>query len=659
MQLSKQSDHFFAADGPLANSIDHYEPRTEQQDLAHQISLAMTRKHNLLAEAGTGTGKTLAYLVPALQSGLKVVVSTGTKALQEQIVLHDVPTIAKALGRTIDVAVMKGRNNYLCEVAFDHFTKQYHLPNTPQEQLRGQVITWRNKTQTGDRAELTQLPDDSPVWRDLSVSSEQCLGRTCTHYDNCFVTRMRRRAQTAELIVVNHHLYFADATLRKRLPGEADIALIPPHDLVIFDEAHELEDVAAQHFGYHVSDVRFSDLARDIGRALHDKKVLALRFMRLLPELEQHVRQLYDQLPFTHVRQRLHSNHVHADPVKRAYAQLDHTMERVEAELTQAHADWEESKVLSRRAAQLTYDLAQALNLPARASLAQSNQDAAHDTQPYVRYTETTGRARHVVARPLAIADQLQQMLGGRHVIALSATMTVNGTFDHFAERTGFADATTHVVASPFNYRAQAQLYIADDLPEPAQPQFHEQATERCAALVQASGGGAFVLCTSHRVLPSIRERLLRIPNIRVLMQGEAPRFQLVEEFRQHDNAVLIATMSFWRGIDVPGRALRLVIIDRLPFTSPGDPMMEARSEYLQSMGRSSFWEYDVPHAALLLRQGFGRLIRRQTDHGMIALLDRRVLSKAYGKIFLNSLPDCPRVTALKTAAQWLRQNKA
>ncbi len=628
----------------MARAHPAYEERPEQVQLAHAVAATLAAQGRLIAEAGTGVGKTLAYLLPSVLSECRVVISTGTKNLQEQLVRDDLPMLERALGRQVNVQVMKGRTNYLCLVRSQRMASQPFLPGSAEGALYDTIRAWQDTTATGDRAELEALPDDHVMWRELTATSEQCLGQTCHDYERCFVTQMRRRAQAAKLIIVNHHLYFADLALRWRLP---DAALLPPHDLVIFDEAHDLDEVAAQHFGHHVSLGRFADLARDATRMAAGDTQVAARLDPLLTRLVQRAQRMFDVIPggeartlFTEMPAALLARHREVDEDLEALAQ------------SLAGVAEEEAPSLARRAVALAAELAFVLDVPARRSAVAESETAA--AGPYVRYSEQSGRSRQLVARPIDVAGLVGPWLDTMPAVFVSATLAVGGRFEHFRRRLGLTQARELLVGSPFDYRAHTRLYLPDDLPEPDDPEFVSAAAARAAQLVTAAGGGAFVLCTSHRVLPSFADELSRCAGLRVLVQGEAPRAHLVEEFRRDGHAALVATMSFWQGVDVPGSALRLVIIDKLPFASPSDPLLAARLDHLRATGHDPFTSYQLPQAALLLRQGFGRLIRRKTDRGMVAVLDRRLITRRYGEIFLRSLPDCPQLRDLGEAQHFL-----
>ena len=635
---------FFRAGGPLSRTVEGYELRPEQIAVAERIEEHVHVGGRLLVEAGTGTGKTLAYLVPLLSTGRRAIISTGTKTLQDQLFQKDVPLLAKALGRPIDARLMKGRSNYLCIERAGETAKSPPLPGTDDRVLFDAIRAWQDTTVDGDRAGLTVLGDDHAMWRDLSATSEQCRGRNCGHFERCFVTQARRLAQTAEIVIVNHHLYFADLALRAR-GFDQSVALLPEHDIVVFDEAHELDEVASQHFGVQISERRVRELAIDVARALKTEPALVARFGRVMTHLDARTNALFDALPFDHTRGRvLIDDRV---GVRDRVMQVDALLEELENELTASSL--EDRGLLARRASAIASEIAFCTGVEVRQSLAAANETP--DESSFVRYTEVHGRSRALVARPVDVAGVLDNTLRAPASIFVSATLRVGDDFSHYRKRLGLEDAEELAVGSPFDFATNAALYLPDDLPEPDQPDFVPEACDRVADLIEASGGGAFVLCTSHRMLQTLRARL----SFPVLTQGEAPKAQLIDRFREHGNAVLLGTTTFWSGVDVAGRALRLVIIDKLPFASPSDPLVQARVNFLRERGEDPFRSYQLPQAALQLRQGFGRLIRRTDDRGLVAILDRRLTQRGYGKTFLKSLPVCRRLSALEDAAQFLR----
>ncbi|MEZ4272704.1 MAG: ATP-dependent DNA helicase [Myxococcota bacterium] len=649
---SQQVGAFFANDGPLAQALPDYEMRTEQARLAERIALAIHDGTSLVAEAGTGTGKTLAYLVPALASGLKVVVSTGTKNLQEQLLEKDLPILKKAAQRDFDVVVLKGRRNYLCEAAFERLTAQKTLAGVVDTSELTVIGEWRQNTQTGDHSEVGNLADNSEIWKELTVSSDQCPAKRCPHYEACWVTRARRRAQEAELLVVNHHLYFADVSLRQRL-GDSGISILPPHDLVVFDEAQDLDEIASQHFGCQVSEGQVVELRHDVLRAVSSDAALRTRVGIALEALDREYADLFSQLPYGRGRTTLIAQAM-GPKVLSSYQEIQQILQELIAALGQSEDG--ELPLLRRRMARMSGELAFVLHQPEAPSLeeeavrltdgpwdAQVDQQKDHfDELPSVRYTERLGRHRSIVARPIEVAPILERIFAKQPAICVSATLSIGDDFTFFKERVGLHRAAHFGASSPFDYESQARLYVPEDIVTPEHAAFSQQCADLSAQLIDSSGGGAFVLCTSHRMLEELSRGLRQRTKHPVYCQGDAPRTHLVEQFRMHGNAVLVATMSFWRGVDVPGQALRLVLIDRLPFASPADPIIAARLEHLRASGASPFRDYQLPQAALLLRQGFGRLIRHRNDRGLVAIMDRRIIDKSYGKTIIRSLPACP-----------------
>lgn len=642
--------HFFGPHGALHATLTSHEERPEQLATALAVQRNLGRGDRLLVEAGTGSGKTLAYLVPAVTSGVRVVISTATKTLQEQILHKDLPLLERALGRRIDAQLMKGRSNYLCIARTQRFTAQQVLPGFAERRRLDRVLQWARETNTGDRAELTFVPESWAAWREMSATADQCTGRACPDYERCWVVAMRQRAQTADLVIVNHHLYCADLALRDRLTDGA-LAVLPPHEAVIFDEAHELEETAAQHFGVQVSDARLGELVRDAERLFTGDALSATAVQQAVGSLRAAATSLFATLGPATSRRILPSPTDEA--TRNAHQRVADALAHFEA--TCVAADDEAQLQLARRSTLLAQDLAFALDCIPTAALVQEIHDIAAEDEPFVRFLEPQARGTAIVARPLEIATRLQQGLGEHAAVCISATLTVNQSFDYFRSRLGLESARELRVESPFDFSTHSALYIADTLPPVADPSFATEAARHTTELVRASGGGAFVLCTSHRTLAIMREALVADGTRDVLVQGERPRSALLQEFAASGHAVLVATMSFWQGVDIPGSALRLVIIDRLPFASPGDPITASRLAYLRARGIDPFRSYQLPQAVLLLRQGFGRLIRTRRDRGLVAILDRRIVERGYGASFLRSLPECPRLQTLPEAQAYLR----
>ncbi len=635
--------------GALQSALSAYEHRPEQLQMARAVERAFNEQSYLLAEAGTGTGKTLAYLVPALLSGRRVVVSTATKTLQDQIFFKDLPLLRERMGLQFEAAYLKGRSNYLCLHRYDAFGKDPQFVSREEARAWPLLQSWAGRTETGDRGEL-ELPESFAAWSRLSSTSETCLGTQCPAHETCFVTRNRRRAEDADIVVVNHHLFFADLALRST--GARDAGVLPPYDAVIFDEAHALEDAASGHFGCSVSSFRLEELARDAQAALPHTDGRSGMLAALALRVRAHAEALFSQAPAVLGLTGAEGS-VALQPER--MARLAPAVERVKEGLSALGAftaQEEEAQLaaLTRRSAELVAEL----------SFLSEVGSADH-----VYWAELRGRGVFLRASPIDVARELQTRLYGATdtVVFTSATLAAEGRFDFFARRMGLYDedgapvtAVRQVqVPSPFDYTEQAALYLPTHLPDPSAPGFIEAAAEEIVRLCEVTGGRAFVLFTSLRNMQRAHALALNRLPYQVLLQGERPKQQLLEAFRA-EPSVLFAAHSFWEGVDVPGEALSLVIIDRLPFASPGDPLVAARIRQLEGRGEEPFGSYQLPEAALTLRQGFGRLIRTRSDRGVVALLDRRILTKSYGRAFLGSLPPARRVQDLEALQDWFQE---
>ncbi len=648
-----RGDPILAVLGPgglLARRSEAYEHRPQQITMAKLVRRALDERRYALIEAGTGTGKTLAYLLPAVLSGRRVVVSTATKTLQEQIVLKDLPLLREVSGFDFEATVMKGRGNYLCLARLDRAEEdpQFTLPSREDLKAFKAVKTWAHATQSGDRAEL-DLPEGLSLWRELSATSETCSGQRCPRHEDCFVTRMRRKAAESDLIIVNHHLFFADLHLRTAGgPSRGGAEVIPRYEAVVFDEAHALEDVATEFFGVAASDYRIADLVRDTEHALGEE--LGERGVaRRLERLERVAKALFDQVEAQAPKG--------GDPARRLDAARSKALGDPCRDLQEsllglkaALGDSEESEVqaLGRRCKEIADDLHFLVSA----------------SEPgFVFWSETRARARFLRAAPIDVAEELQERLYATtdSVVFTSATLAAQGSLDFVKKRLGLTDAETGadrytvdtlVLDSPFDFKAQAALYTPTTLPEPTDPAFVGAVAEEIYRLCEITGGRAFALFTSLKNMTEAHRLLKdRLP-YRVLLQGERPKQALLEEFKERPS-VLFAAHSFWEGVDVQGAALSLVVIDKLPFASPADPVVAARIEQLREKKGDPFGQYQVPEAALALRQGFGRLIRSRRDRGVVAILDRRLTTKGYGKAFLDSLPACGRTPDREVIAGW------
>jgi ATP-dependent DNA helicase DinG len=650
--LTQQVDAVFASDGPLAQSIPDFEARSGQLEMAAAVARVFEDGGVLLAEAGTGTGKTLAYLVPAILSGQRVLISTGTKNLQEQIFFKDIPALRQALDVPFTATYMKGRANYLCLHRLEQISDNSMGP-AAYDVFLPIVREWSKTTQTGDRAELQDLPEDVPFWNDVSATAETCLGTECTRYEECFVTRMRQRAAESDIVIVNHHLLCADAAVRKSAFGE----VIPAFSHAILDEAHQLEDVATQYFGISLSTYRVEDLAQDVERlGLPDteKAVMALR---------DRGRMFFNEIAYAHrgderarseERKRVTSSSL-AKAAEGA-ALLAGALDIVEATLKlvrlkpdggsdSLQADRGELiDALARRADEMRGDL----RFLMRAGEAE-----------YVYFVEFRGRGVFVRASPIDVSSIVRDFLLDkmRTTVLTSATLTVDGGFGYIKERLGIRRAAEVRLPSEFDFERQAVLYLPPNMPDPRSPEFAGAAGRQVIEILKRTHGRAFVLFTSYatlRAVQGIAEMALDYP---IFVQGTAPRSQLLKQFRETPHSVLLATSSFWQGVDVVGDALSCVIVDKLPFASPGDPITAARIDAIRARGGEPFEDYQVPLAILALQQGLGRLIRHRRDRGVLAVLDPRLRTKGYGRRFLASIPPAPVVHELDALSAFMAAN--
>jgi len=639
--------------GALSRVLPGYEPRPAQLAMAARVEDALSHGRALVVEAGTGTGKTLAYLLPAARSGLKVVVSTATKTLQEQLAEKDVPLL-RALGVDARVAFLKGRQNYLCLLRFDQFLRNPTFAVREEAKVFDGIAAWAETTQTGDRAELSDVPENLASWRDLSASADQCIGAKCAHYDRCFVFRMRKVAAEADVVVVNHHLFFADLALRSSSAGDTGAAVLPKYDAVVFDEAHAVEDVATEHFGVQLSSFRVGELARDALKALQarpERVEAAALAARLMAE----GRDFFDvALETAPERQNSLARSSRKTPADRPSAQTENRWALLPGALGPAGAERQRlAQMVSALGAALSAGGDEELSLLERRCLA-LNLDLelfseAQRRPDLIHWAESRAGHLFLHASPIDVAGLLQEKLYDRigPVVFTSATLAVSGELEYFARRIGLADDSgplfplqTEVLASPFDYEANAAIYLPRQMPEPQDPEFPAAVADELRALLPITGGRAFVLFTSLRNMRAVHALLADELPWQTLLQGDAPKAQLLRRFRERPS-VLFASQSFWEGVDVPGEALSLVVIDKLPFASPGEPIVAARIDRLRADGQDAFYGYQVPQAALALKQGFGRLIRSATDRGIVAVLDGRMTRKGYGRLFLQTLPRC------------------
>ena len=630
----------FGPSGLIARFHKNYEYREGQVKMSNAIAEAFAKKRHLIVEAGTGTGKTLAYLIPAIATALKegkrIVISTGTKNLQEQIYFKDLPALQTALGVRFSATYMKGRANYLCLHRLDQLRAHPAVPHD----FVSMIDEWRRVTETGDRAELRDLPEDSSLWPDVAATAETCLGTDCPQYRECYVTKMRQRAAESDLVIVNHHLLCADASVRQSTFGE----VIPDCDNAIIDEAHHLEDVATQYFGISVSNYRLADLVRDAERALNlgqiDDPDSVLR--HAIRRVDDHSMTFFGALAMARrARASLAEERLRIGPdwfrdvlddglgLTSALDGLDKEMQK-RAGTGEAGAQVnEDAATIARRAGELRDHVTFLL-------------EAADPA--FVYFLETRNRGVFLRAAPIDVSAIIREMLINRMraTVLTSATLAVEGSFEYVKGRLGVEDADSVRVTSEFDFREQAILYLPRKMPSPKSPEFADAVAREVLDLLTRTEGRAFVLFTSYAMLRTVRERVEPSLPYPIVVQGTAPRSVLLNQFRTTPNAVLFATSSFWQGVDVVGEQLSCVIIDKLPFASPGDPITAARIEAIIAGGGDAFQEYQVPLAILAMRQGLGRLIRHRTDRGVLAVLDPRLRTMNYGRRFLDSFPPAP-----------------
>jgi ATP-dependent DNA helicase DinG len=609
--------HLLGPGGPMARGVRGYEHRPGQLQMTRAVQEALSHDGVLLVEAGTGTGKTWAYLVPALTSGRRVLVSTGTRALQDQIMDQDLPALRRHLGIEVNAACVKGLGNYLCRRRYEEFQGSADAAAPRFSRSLPVLRAWLGATVTGDRASLPSIAEEDPIWPRVVSGSDTRIGARCAHYEDCFVTAVRRRADEAQLIVVNHHLFFADLALRDT--GFASV--LPDYDAVVFDEAHQIEDTATLFFGTRLSIAMFDRLGRDARTAI-GKLGAASEAGRPVESVLQRASNFFEALPARADAGRapLRSEDIPHD----ALFALDNALTELGAACRNARPSSEALLQLARRSDTMRKAL------------------GSLETAGQVSWVQGTGRARSLGSSPIDVGPLLRERLHTRvpALIFTSATLATAGHFKFFKQRLGLPEEIDEaIVESPFRYDEQAALYAPSHLPDPRHADYLDAASQEIVSLIDVTEGGAFVLCTSIRMMNRLAERCRDALEHPVWVQGEAPKATLLDWFRADGNAVLFATASFWEGVDVPGSALRLVILDKLPFDVPSDPVIQARCERLETEGESSFMRYLVPSAALSLKQGFGRLIRTGRDQGVVAILDSRIRRRGYGKVLLKSLP--------------------
>lgn len=615
--------------GPFAELVSGFNVREPQLRMAAAVEQAIEAREQLVVEAGTGTGKTYAYLVPVLHSGKRAILSTGTRHLQDQLYHTDLPRVGEALGLQPKVALLKGRSNYLCLHRLQLTLEEGRFARRRQAAEVQVINDWSGRTRTGDVSELSDIPEDAPVWPRVTSTADNCLGSDCPSYRDCFVLKARRRAQEAEVVVVNHHLLSADMALKEEGFGE----LLPGAEVVVIDEAHQLPETAAQFFGLSLGSRQLQQLARDT-RAEHLREAGDMQDLPdsadALDKAAADLRLAFGQgnrrLPWKDIR--------HKPEVESALADLRTVLEQLRAWLETAAPRGKGLEGCWHRAEQLVHKLASV---------------CTQESSDYVQWLETYTRSFAIHLTPLNVAAIFQQQLERLPAtwVFTSATLAVGQDFHHFTGQLGLEAPRTLQLDSPFDFQSNGLLYVPVALPEPNSPNHTDAVMDQAEHLIEASAGRAFLLFTSHRALQAAADRL-RECEYPVLVQGQMPKRELLRRFRELGNAVLLGTSSFWEGVDVRGEALSLVLIDKLPFAAPGDPVVQARIDRLREAGGNPFMDFQVPSAVIILKQGVGRLIRDASDRGVLVLCDPRLLNKPYGRVFRRSLPPMPLTRELR-----------
>jgi ATP-dependent DNA helicase DinG len=644
---------FFGTGGVLSQTHERYEFRAGQLKMAQAVEETLKQKRHLIVEAGTGTGKTLAYLLPLLRTGQRSIVSTGTKNLQEQLYFKDIPFLEHALYGTapgaaprLKVCYMKGRNNYLCRQKVYDLADQPVLSGLEEINEFRAIAEWEKSTKTGDRAELRTVPENSRLWEKLDARSERCAGSKCPNFERCFITEMHRRAIESDLIIVNHHLFFADLAIKQE---HSEASILPDAAAVVFDEAHELEDVAGSFFGVSVGNLKVEELARDIEATIRDKKLVSVRLPQTVVTLRERSLAFFAALPEGIGRYAFDKREAFLEEHGDLFLDLQSAFDSVFAELHALQGKAEEVFQLLRRTDEMKLQLEFLLESQDKNTVfwieRRLGQSVAHAARHHV----------FLQATPIDVSAILRRTLFDNFdaIVLTSATLSVGGGFDYIRRRLGMENARELIIESHFDYAHQALLYLPPDLPEPRDADYLEEASARIRQLLEISRGRAFCLFTSHHQMRQVHDKLRGILDYPMLLQGTAPKTALLEEFKATPHAVLFATSSFWQGVDVQGEQLSCVIIDRLPFAVPSDPVVAARIHAIAEDGGNAFMSYQVPSAVITLKQGFGRLIRSLEDRGVVAILDGRITRSRYGGVFLNSLPQCARTKDLRVVEKF------
>ena len=623
--------------GPFSAKIEGFSARSQQQEMATKIEEMIQFNGTLVAESGTGTGKTYAYLVPAVAAGRKVVISTGTKYLQDQLYGRDIPTVVRIMGVSIDMALLKGRSNYLCLERLDNLPQRSpQAARSLHEEIR-EILTWKRQTKNGDIAEVETVNEDSRVWPEVTSNTDNCIGSECQFYDQCFVNKARKRAQMADVIVINHHLYFADYSLKQDGFGK----LLPEADVWIFDEAHQLPDIASNFLGQSISLRQITELVKDSRAADAIEKSGIRELSKALDAVDKAAKDT--QMSLLNIQGKYEWNHFIAD-----------------------------KSVFLKRLTHLNTQLSNLLDCLSAASFAGENLGRCYErvtaisslverfsglpSTDQVRWVEVNAKNFRINETPLNIGSAVQSVMSNKSCakVFTSATLSIDGQFDHYLEQMGLIEVDVEKWDSPFNFQQQSMLYMPTSLPAPNHPDYAVKLVDEILPVVQASQGRAFLLFTSYQLMHSVRQYFAG-QGFRLLMQGEASKQSLISEFVSVPRAILFATMSFWEGVDIQGEALSCVVIDKLPFESPNDPVLQARMKRIEESGKNPFMSYSLPRAVISLRQGAGRLIRGHSDRGLLMLCDPRIQTARYGRVFVNSLPRMRQTTHQADAVNFLQ----
>jgi ATP-dependent DNA helicase DinG len=632
----KNLTDFFGEQSPLKDLLPGFQPRAGQGWMAEAVAEAISKSDKLVVEAGTGTGKTFAYLIPALLSGRKTIISTGTKALQDQLYHRDLPLVGKAIGRPVTTALLKGRANYLCVQRLDQVTDP---ASTLVEDLN-EVRQWRYRTVSGDKAGLIEVPEDSPIWPLVTSTADNCLGQKCPEYSQCHVVKARKAAQEADLVVVNHHLLLADLAMKE----EGFVEFLPGAEAIILDEAHQVPDLAVQFFGVHLG-------SRELERVVEEARAATLPYSqpelnRRIDALQTAISELRAEAPRKEGRHEL--SEVMTE-LREPFDNLAHTMHDVQIAL----ADLGDASIELEKIHERLVGLAEKLTIL-----------VSDDAWDGMRWLEIHPRSLQLHLTPLDVSEKLHGLINNAFQawIFTSATLAVGDDFSHFGTRMGLIGVAGLTFPSPFPLQQNGLIYLPENLPQPSDPGHTDAMLEEVTPLLDMIDGGMFCLFTSHRALNNAKKWFKTNKSVlggrTLLAQGDAPRDDLLRRFRQIGNAVLLGTGSFWEGVDVRGPALSVVAIDKLPFASPADPLMMARLEFIRRQGGNGFMDHQLPLAALSLKQGAGRLLRDQTDYGVVVLCDPRITGKRYGKMFLECLEPMPSTSALNEVSSFLAAHK-